>query len=191
VAHVGKAQQDNSDLDSRLVSSLDGCQLIDNHNFFDERGTFRKILPLEHGITSSHFSVSQINLSHNRIVGTVRGLHYQVEPFAESKLVSCISGSVFDVLLDLRPKSPTYGKFACYRLTPASGSLLISPLVAHGFQTLEEDTVLLYIHTNDYSPADSKGINPLDAELRIPWTLPISKISDSDRDLPSLSEVVV
>jgi dTDP-4-dehydrorhamnose 3,5-epimerase len=94
-----------------------------------------------------------------------------------------------DVLLDMRPTSETYGKFAYYDLTPNSGSLLVPPLVAHGFQALEDETTLLYLHSNAYSPDNSQGVNPLDPGIGISWPLPISSISESDRNLPSFSEV--
>lgn len=171
--------------------SLEGCWLIENLHYYDERGNFRKILPTMHSETSLDFVVRQVNLSTNPQAGTLRGLHYQSEPFLESKLISCIVGSVFDVLLDMRPDSPTYGKHSCFILTPNSGSLLVPPLVAHGYQTLEINTSLLYLHSNDYSVKNSRGINPTDPELGIVWRLPIAKLSESDRKLPYFSEVNV
>ena len=168
---------------------LEGCHLIKNVNHVDSRGSFRKILPVVDEIELSNFPICQINTSTNNLAGTIRGLHYQVEPFLESKLISCIKGSVMDVLLDMRPNSETYGKYASCRLTPGSGSLLVPPLVAHGFQTLEDETTLLYLHSNGYSPDYSQGVNPLDPGIGISWPLPISSISESDRNLPSFSEV--
>ena len=168
---------------------LEGCRLIKNLNHVDNRGSFRKILPLIDELELTHFPICQVNISTNILRGTIRGLHYQVEPFLEAKLISCIKGSVMDVLLDMRPTSETYGKYASYHLTPGSGSLLVPPLVAHGFQSLEDETTLLYLHSNDYSPDYSQGVNPLDPGIGISWPLPISSISESDRNLPSFSEV--
>ena len=168
---------------------LEGCQLITNLKHIDNRGSFRKILPLIDELGLANFPFCQVNISTNILAGTIRGLHYQVEPFLEAKLISCIKGSVMDVLLDMRPTSETYGKYASYRLTPGSGSLLVPPLVAHGFQTLEDETTLLYLHSNDYSPDYSQGVNPLDPDIGISWPLPISSISELDRNLPSFSEV--
>ena len=173
----------------KKTGGLKGCRLIDNLNYVDNRGVFRKILPTVDEAELAHFTISQVNISTNIFRGTIRGLHYQVEPFLEAKLISCIKGSVMDVLLDMRPSSETYGKYASYHLTPGSGSLLVPPLVAHGFQTLEDETTLLYLHSNDYSPDYSQGVNPLDPGIGINWPLPISSISESDRDLPSFSEV--
>ena len=168
---------------------LEGCRLIKNFNHVDKRGSFKKIIPAVDEIERRNFPICQVNISTNIFRGTIRGLHYQVEPFLESKLISCIKGSVIDVLLDLRPTSETYGKYTCYHLTPGSGSLLVPPLVAHGFQSLEDETTLLYLHSNDYSPDNSQGVNPLDPDLAIKWPLPISSISESDRNLPTFSEV--
>ena len=168
---------------------LEGCRLIKNLNYVDNRGSFRKILPLVDEMEFIKFASCQVNISSNTLAGTIRGLHYQEEPFLESKLISCIKGSVVDVLLDMRPTSETYGKHASYHLTPGSGSLLVPPLVAHGFQSLEDETALLYLHSSDYSPKNSQGINPLDPGIGISWPLPISSLSESDRNLPSFSEV--
>jgi dTDP-4-dehydrorhamnose 3,5-epimerase len=168
---------------------LEGCRLIKNLKHVDNRGSFKKILPVVDEIELSNFPICQVNISTNTLAGTIRGLHYQVEPFLEAKLISCIKGSVLDVLLDMRPTSETYGKYASYRLTPGSGSLLVPPLVAHGFQTLEDETTLLYLHSNDYSPDNSQGVNPLDPDIGISWPLPISSISELDRNLPSFLEV--
>ena len=168
---------------------LEGCRLIKNFNHVDNRGSFKKIIPAVDEIERRNFPICQVNISTNTLAGTIRGLHYQVEPFLEAKLISCIKGSVMDVLLDMRPTSETYGKYASYRLTPGSGSLLVPPLVAHGFQTLEGETTLLYLHSKDYSPNYSLGVNPLDPDIGISWPLPISSISELDRHLPSFSEV--
>ena len=168
---------------------LEGCRIIKNLKHLDNRGAFKKILPIVDEIELSNFPICQVNISTNTLAGTIRGLHYQVEPFLESKLISCIKGSVLDVLLDMRPTSKTYGKFAYYNLTPDSGSLLVPPLVAHGFQSLEDETTLLYLHSTDYSLNNSQGVNPLDPVLGITWPLPISSISESDKNLPSFLEV--
>ena len=168
---------------------LEGCRIIKNLKHVDDRGSFKKILPIEDEIELSNFPICQVNISTNILAGTIRGLHYQVEPFLEAKLISCLKGSVMDVLLDMRPTSETYGKYASFHLTPGSGSLLVPPLVAHGFQTLKDETTLLYLHSNDYSADNSQGVNPLDPDIGISWPLPISSISELDRDLPSFSEV--
>ena len=168
---------------------LEGCHLIKNLFYEDNRGFFRKILPAQEQTEMIDFPICQVNISSNTLAGTIRGLHYQANPFLESKLISCIKGSVLDVLLDMRPTSKTYGKYTSFHLSPDSGSLLVPPLVAHGFQSLADETTLLYLHSNGYSPENSKGVNPLDPGLGIIWPLPISSISESDKNLPSFSEV--
>lgn len=170
-------------------AEIEGCLLIKNLINVDIRGSFKKILPVEDEIVPDAFSVCQVNVSANTLAGTIRGFHYQIDPYLETKLISCIRGSVIDVLLDMRPTSDTYGKHAYYILTPSSGSLLVPPLVAHGFQSLEDETTLLYLHSNNYSPKKSKGVNPLDPTLGVHWPLPVRCISDSDRNLPSFLEI--
>ncbi len=169
------------------VERLEGCHLIKNFHYLDIRGSFRKILPFLEESKPVEFTINQVNLSSNSLAGTIRGLHYQVDPFLETKLISCIQGSVLDVLLDMRPNSKTFGKLAYYRLSPSEGSLLVPPSVAHGFQSLEDNTLLLYLHSNEYNPRYSRGVNPLDPHLGIRWPLPISSVSDSDINLPLFS----
>lgn len=173
----------------RKTIALEGCRLIKNLDYIDSRGTFKKILPADNSLILDEFPVYQVNVSTNTSAGTIRGLHYQISPVLESKIITCINGSVLDVLLDLRPDSKTYGKFAFYKLSPSSGSLLVPPLVAHGFQTLEDSTTLLYLHSSKYSPNESRGVNPLDPLLGIEWPLSITSISESDRNLPSFLAV--
>lgn len=170
--------------------TLNGCLILPNPLHKDNRGIFRKVLPVEGHPALTDFKVAQVNISNNSLAGTIRGLHYQTGNFLESKLVSCIKGSVFDVILDMRPDSVTYRQYAYYHLTPESGSLLVSPLIAHGFQTLEDETTLLYIHSNNFNLNESKGINPLDPDLAINWPLATSAISEADKNLPRLSEVI-
>lgn len=173
----------------KKTEKLEGCHLIKNLNHVDNRGLFRNIFPVVDQGESIEFPIHQVNISSNSLAGTIRGLHYQIEPFLESKLISCIKGKVLDVLLDMRPTSNTYGKYTFYNLTPDSGSLLVPPLVAHGYQSLEDETTLLYLHSNDYSLNNSQGVNPLDPGLGITWPLPVSSISESDRNLPSFIKV--
>lgn len=170
-------------------NQLEGVIVVNNYIHHDQRGTFRKVLPAEALDSLFGQSLFQVNLSSNPKSGTIRGLHYQIDSFLESKLITCVRGSVFDVLLDLRKDSATYGKCASYYLNPKTGSLLVPPLIAHGFQSLEDDTHLLYLHTNHYSSTLSRGINPFDSDLGIEWPLPTSFVSESDMQLPNLSEV--
>ena len=187
MVEIEKLKSRLTELYSQNLQRLEGCSLLKNSVHFDSRGSFRKVLPSpEWGLP-----IKQINVSNNPRSGTIRGLHYQQEPFSESKLVSCVKGSVLDVLLDLRPNSMTYGKCSFFVLTPSSGSLVVPPLVAHGYQSLEDETMLLYLHSNEYKPDHSRGVYPFDPVLGIDWPLAVSFISDSDNNLPRLSRVKI
>ena len=166
---------------------IPGSFLIDESPFEDERGVFSKVF--EGSIFDTHIDnqkVRQINTSFNKHAGTIRGFHFQNGPTPEFKIVKCISGSIFDVILDARPTSPSYGMLQSFDLKGSEQtSLLIPPGVAHAFQSLENDTNVLYAHTADYIPKYNQGYNALQKELRITWPLPMSSISTRDRALPN------
>ena len=190
MAEINQSRKSALSYDFNKSITLNGCLVIPHPLYKDNRGIFRKVLPVDGQPALSDFKVAQVNISNNFLAGTIRGLHYQTGNFLESKLISCTKGSVFDVLLDMRPDSDTYRQYAYYHLTPESGSLLVSPLIAHGFQTLEDDTTLLYIHSNNYSLNESMGVNAFDPNLAINWPLETTAISESDKNLPLLSEVI-
>lgn len=130
----------------------------------------------------------QANLSFNRQAGTLRGLHLQRPPGREAKLVRCVAGAAFDVLVDLRPGSATFGQSCTLEISAQNRSMVHVPAgVAHGFQTLAPDTELFYMHSEPYTPELDAGLNPLDAALAIDWPLPVSAISRRDAALPALS----
>ncbi len=110
-------------------------------------------------------------------------MHYQKVPHAEIKLVRCITGKIWDVIVDLRPDSPTYLQHASYELSAENKQMLYIPEgFAHGFQTLEDNTELIYLHSNFYNPEFEAGIRFNDAKLGINWPLPLSAISDRDKE---------
>ena len=126
--------------------------------------------------------ISQINQTLTKKKGAVRGLHYQLAPFAEAKLVTCIKGEIFDVAVDLRRDSPTYLSWHAEVLSENNHkSFLIPEGFAHGFQTLSDDCELIYLHTAPYSKEHEKGLNYADKKLDINWPLEISEISDRDQ----------
>jgi dTDP-4-dehydrorhamnose 3,5-epimerase len=132
--------------------------------------------------------VAQVNHSHTAQHGTVRGLHFQVPPHAEMKLVSCIRGRIFDVAVDLRSGSPTFARWHGEVLDAEAGDAMLLPEgFAHGFQALTDAVELVYCHSQAYNGAAEGGFNPLDERLGIAWPLPISEISERDRELPRLS----
>jgi dTDP-4-dehydrorhamnose 3,5-epimerase len=127
--------------------------------------------------------IAQINHALTRSRGAVRGLHFQYPPHAENKLVSCVHGEVFDVAVDLRRDSPTFLHWHGVVLSARNRqSLLIPEGFAHGFQTLSEDCELIYLHTAAYDPESEGALNVGDAKLGIAWPLPITEISERDRN---------
>lgn len=133
--------------------------------------------------------ISQINHTRTAERGAVRGLHFQYPPHAELKLVSCISGEVWDVAVDLRAGSPTFLQWHAERLSAADATALLIPEgFAHGFQTLTADAELLYCHSAPYAPAAEGGVHPLDPALGISWPLPVVALSPRDTGHAPLTE---
>lgn len=126
-------------------------------------------------------SILQINHTVTAIRGTVRGLHFQRPPYAETKFVTCLRGEVFDVAVDIRRGSPTFLRWYAERLSPGAQKMLVIPEgFAHGFQTLTDDCEMLYFHTAAYSPEAEDGLNVRDPGLGINWPLTIAEISARD-----------
>ena len=126
--------------------------------------------------------VKQVNHTNTKHAGTVRGLHFQLPPHTEMKLVSCVRGEVWDVAVDLRADSPTFLRYHSELLSEWNQiSLLLPEGVAHGFQTMCDDCELVYLHTETYEPDFESGINVLDETLNIPWPLPITELSERDQ----------
>lgn len=153
----------------------------------DERGGFRRVVDtavLEGlGLESA---VSQISIATNLRRGTVRGMHYQAAPHEESKTLWCTHGAAFDVVVDLRPDEPTYGHWLSVHL-PADEpiALHIPPGIAHGYQTLEDDTALTYVISASYVPEGARSLRWNDPTVNIEWPLPVSVISKRDSEAPS------
>jgi dTDP-4-dehydrorhamnose 3,5-epimerase len=172
-------------------TDLPGVTLVEAEPATDERGSFARTYCrqefLDHGID---FAPLQVSRSLNARRGTLRGLHLQAAPHEEAKLVSCVHGAVFDVAVDLRTGSTTFGRWLGIELTAANNRALHIPAgFAHGFQTLADDTELLYLISELYDPASQVGIRWDDARIGIEW--PDTKervISDRDRNLPYLDE---
>lgn len=132
-----------------------------------------------------NFTPVQANMGFSRIRGTMRGMHYQKSPADEAKLVRCTRGSMFDVVLDLRPHSPTFRLWYGTTLSAENGRMLLVPEgCAHGCQSLEDDTEFLYMTSAVYSPQHATGVRHDDPEFSISWPLPIASISNQDRDWP-------
>ncbi|MBF8176673.1 dTDP-4-dehydrorhamnose 3,5-epimerase family protein [Herminiimonas contaminans] len=125
--------------------------------------------------------IVQINHTLTQNKGTVRGMHFQYAPHAEMKFVSCLQGSVFDVVIDLRKGSPTFLQWHTELLSADNHKTLAIPEgFAHGFQTLTDNCEMLYLHTAAYAADSEAGLNPLDTKLSIPWPMPITEMSQRD-----------
>ena len=165
--------------------------LVTAARFHDARGyfleTFREAAFHEHGID---LRVVQVNESVS-CARTLRGLHYQLEPHAQGKLVRVLRGSVVDVAVDVRRGSPHYGRHVAIELDARHGGMMwIPPGFAHGFCALEDDTHFLYMQTAEYTPEAEDGFTPLDPELGIAWPFAEADLilSGKDRELPPLAE---
>jgi dTDP-4-dehydrorhamnose 3,5-epimerase len=167
---------------------LAGLQVITRQPIVDSRGWFERTYCFDtFAMLGINKTISQINRSFTVQKGSVRGMHFQTAPFAETKFVSCLRGEVFDVAVDLRAGSPTFLQWHGEILSADNlRSLLIPEGFAHGFQALSADCEMLYLHTQKFDPAASGGINPLDAKLAIHWPLPITEMSDGDRNRPMM-----
>jgi dTDP-4-dehydrorhamnose 3,5-epimerase len=164
--------------------SIPGPVLMTPEPIPDARGFFARLLDFdemrEHGLECDFV---QESLAYNERAGTIRGMHYQREPHAETKIVRCVRGAVYDVVIDVRPDSPAFGKWVALRLDGESRrALYVPPGFAHGYQTLEDGTELHYHITPKYEPSGATGIHYADATLAIPW--PIREgVTISERDL--------
>jgi dTDP-4-dehydrorhamnose 3,5-epimerase len=172
-------------------AGIDGVWVVDLEPIADERGFFARTYCADeftqHGLDPT---VAQCNVSLTRGAGTVRGLHYQVEPAAETKLVRCVRGAIFDVAVDVRPASPTQYQHVALELTAESRRALYIPTgFAHGFQTLVDDTEVEYQMGAPYAPGTDRGVRYDDPVLAIAWPLPVTSISDRDRAWPLLPPV--
>lgn len=133
--------------------------------------------------------IAQVNLTRTRTAGTVRGMHYQMPPHAERKLVTCLRGEVWDVALDVRAGSPTFLQWHAQRLSEDNDTALLLPEgVAHGFQAICDGAELLYCHSYPFAADAERGIGPLDPRLGIAWPLPVGDMSERDRQHPPLGD---
>jgi dTDP-4-dehydrorhamnose 3,5-epimerase len=165
-----------------------GAWVIDPTPHMDERGYFSRAWCArefaEHGIP---FTPVQANMGYSRRKGTIRGLHYQVAPALEAKLVRCTSGAVFDVVADLRPDSATYLRWYGTELSARNGRMLYVPEgCAHGCQSTEDASEIYYMTSAFYAPNEARGVRYDDPAFAIEWPLPASSVSAQDRGWPLL-----
>lgn len=169
-----------------IETALKGAFIIELERHTDERGFFaRSFCAHEFEAHGLNPTVAQCNLSYNHTKGTLRGMHFQVPPASETKLVRCTRGAIYDVIIDLRPDSPTYLEHLAVELSAQTGRALYIPeMFAHGFQTLEDDTEVAYQMGEFYTPGYARGLRYDDPAFNIQWPLPVSIISEKDLAWP-------
>jgi dTDP-4-dehydrorhamnose 3,5-epimerase len=172
---------------------IHGVQELVGQPFADHRGVFLNGFRAQEPAFAQAWgarSVSQVNLSRTEVVGTLRGLHLQAPPHSEAKLVRCLRGRVWDVAVDLRSGSPSWGQWHAVELSPAAANALLIPEgCAHGFQVLEPGSELLYLHSGTWVPESETGVRFDDPQLAINWPLPPLGLSERDMALPLLGSI--
>lgn len=171
-------------------TSLQGAFVIEPQIYQDNRGQFLRYF-CEKEFEKIGFKKKFVQLNHSitNKKGTIRGMHYQIAPLQEAKLVKCIKGKIFDVIIDLRKDSPSFLNWFGIELSEQNKIMLFIPEgFAHGFQTLEENCELLYHHSEFYSPEYEAGIIYNDPLIKIEWKLPVSEISERDLNHKQLTK---
>jgi dTDP-4-dehydrorhamnose 3,5-epimerase len=170
-------------------TNLADVRLIELAPSADERGFFaRTFCTREFGAQGLETSFVQHSVSSTARAGSIRGMHFQRRPHEEVKLIRCIAGAIHDVLIDLRPASPTYRKWEAYELTPSNRMQLYVPAgFAHGFQTLAPDCMVSYLISAFYAPDAAAGIRHNDPAFKIAWPLPVADISPKDSSWPDFA----
>ena len=169
---------------------LAGAKVIDPNPHEDSRGRFmRAWCAREFATHGLDFVPVQANIGFSIRKGTIRGLHVQVAPALEAKLIRCTRGAIFDVMVDLRPESPSYREWCAVELTAESGRMVYVPaLCAHGYQTLEENTEIYYLASGYYAPAAVRGLRFDDPAFNIQWPLVATVVSEQDLTWPLAAE---
>lgn len=173
-----------------VPQSLDGIYLIWGEPFSDERGVFRRHF-CEHALREQgiEFQVVQGNLSENPTRGTLRGFHYQLAPYAEQKILTVLSGELWNVTVDLRPDSPTFLQYqVCELKAEDRKSLLIPAGTANAFLTRRDNTLVHYYMSEAFQPDSYRGFHYNDPDLAVPWPEPVTLISERDDALLTLRE---
>lgn len=176
-----------------ISTAIQGLQIVETTPYTDTRGAFARLYcEQDLAILIEKRRIVQINHSRTAAVGAVRGLHFQSTPHAEMKLVRCLKGRVWDVAVDLRKGSESYLRWHAEELTPANGKMMVIPEgFAHGFQVLEPQSELLYLHTAFYAPESEGGLRFNDPKLDINWPLTVSDVSVRDQSHPLIDQAFV
>lgn len=167
-------------------TTVEGCHVVELEPIGDERGFFARAWCAEEmEAVGAAGHVAQVNMSRSATVGTIRGLHWQAEPHGEAKFVRCIAGRIFDVCVDVRPKSPTFMKWAGVELSPENRLAFSVPAgCAHGYQSMEEGSETLYLVSAPYAPGVELGIRWDDPAFGIKWPIEDAAVSEKDQDWP-------
>lgn len=168
-------------------TNIEGAYIIQNNYIKDERGYFLRLFCNDELKKKGlDFEVKQSNMSYSAKKGTLRGMHYQMPPYAEIKVFRCIKGAVFDAIADIRKDSPTYGKHFTVELSEENGKMIyIPPYVAHGIQTLEDDSMVVYFVSELYVPNSLAYLRWDDKFFNIKWPKCENRImSEKDRNIP-------
>lgn len=171
-------------------TAIAGVVVVEAMAFRDHRGSFARLFcERELATLLGERRIAQINQSFTLSKGVVRGMHYQRPPYAEMKLVRCLRGRVWDVAVDLRAGSPTFLKYHAEELSSTNKRMLVIPEgCAHGFQTLEQESELLYLHTEFHAPDAEAGVRYDDPQLAIVWPLDAIDLSARDGNHPLLDQ---
>ncbi|RYY71318.1 MAG: dTDP-4-dehydrorhamnose 3,5-epimerase [Chitinophagaceae bacterium] len=166
-----------------VETNIAGVYIIKVKKLEDDRGLFaRTFCKNEFAAIGFEKEFVQFNHSYNRHKGTLRGMHFQNAPYGETKLIRCVQGAVLDVAVDIREGSPTFLQHVSIELSAENmNSILIPEGVAHGFQTLQDDSSLIYHHTAFYTAGADNGLRYSDPALNIQWPLTITQVSEKDR----------
>jgi dTDP-4-dehydrorhamnose 3,5-epimerase len=173
-------------------TKLAGAFILDPERRADNRGHFARTFCQQefaaHGLKPA---IAQANAAFNRYKGTLRGMHFQFPPKAETKLVRATRGGIVDIIVDLRPESPTFLEHVAVELTAENGrSLYVPERFAHGYQVLEDDTETTYQVGEFYAPETEGGLSPFDPDLGLAWPLEASEISEKDAKWAPLAEAI-
>ena len=174
------------------TTPINGVFELHTQQFADHRGAFLNAFRSHEPAFMDSWGdrgIAQVNFSRTEAVGTIRGLHRQAEPHSEAKLVRCMHGRVWDLAVDLREDSTTYGQWHALELSPDKGNAMLIPEgCAHGFQVLEPGSELLYLHSGAWVPEAETGVRWDDPTLAIAWPLPAAGLSDRDHNLPLFAD---
>ncbi|MES2049025.1 MAG: dTDP-4-dehydrorhamnose 3,5-epimerase [Pseudomonadota bacterium] len=172
------------------ATELAGLRVIKRRPIGDARGYLQRMFCVDELAAAGWLvPVAQVNHTYTKRAGSVRGLHLQLPPLAEMKLITCIRGEVWDVAVDLRANSATFLRWHAVHLSAENKtSYLIPPGFAHGFQTLTDEVEMLYCHSQVYTPSSEMGLNAWDKKLNISWPMTITDVSEKDKNWPMLDD---